>query len=248
MNDNVGTCKIQKNTGYYGCIFDNFTFINTFVSLKKENNESYIIYFSSESNTIYLPSSFINILQIYPCFYYPNGNRFICNENKGYKPLILRNDNMIITLEVDRIYRYEGYMITQTNIEREHNIQIHDKDYLVFPMTMFKNFHVQFDIENGIISFYSNDKSLLQVIKKEEPKSEPEPKTIQENEKENDGNSGKKIIIIIIAISGVLIIIIIGLIICRYCSNKRKDKSAEIEKTKEKFTEFEFDDSIEDKL
>ena len=28
LEDNVGTCKFQNDTGYFGCIFDDFIFLN----------------------------------------------------------------------------------------------------------------------------------------------------------------------------------------------------------------------------
>ena len=34
--ENVGTCQIQNDTGYYGCIFHNFTFLGKTYSLKKK--------------------------------------------------------------------------------------------------------------------------------------------------------------------------------------------------------------------
>ena len=58
-----GICNIQNKTNYYGCIFNDFIFINETYSLSN-NNKPYIIYFSSEFNKIYFPNSFQNKIKI----------------------------------------------------------------------------------------------------------------------------------------------------------------------------------------
>ena len=59
LEDNVGTCKIKNDSGYLGCIFNDFIFLNQTYSLKdKKNNKQNIIYFSSELNKIYFPKDF----------------------------------------------------------------------------------------------------------------------------------------------------------------------------------------------
>ena len=56
----IGTCNIQNETNYYGCIFNDFIFINETYSLSN-NNKPYIIYFSSEFNIKkIIPKSFQN--------------------------------------------------------------------------------------------------------------------------------------------------------------------------------------------
>ena len=97
----------------------------------------------------------------------------------------------------------------------QYRIRTHDRDDIVIPMTALKNFHVQFDIGNSAISFYSDDSSILQLASKE-------------------GNySSSTTLIVIISISGTLIIIIIALLIYRFF---RKKNSREIEKEITKFT------------
>ena len=157
----VGTCNIQNKTNYYGCIFNDFIFINETYSLFN-NNEPYIIYFSSEFNKIYFPKSFQN--KIKNCYLQKKNSEFICEElkNKNYIPLKLRNDNMNITLEVDKINRFYDYS-TESNYVT--NILFHDEDYIIFPLTMFKNFHIQFDVEKKIISFFTNDTNILELKK-----------------------------------------------------------------------------------
>ena len=37
---------------------------------------------------------------------------------------------------------------------------------IIFPLAMFKNFHVQLDVEKRVISFYSNDTNILEIKEK----------------------------------------------------------------------------------
>ena len=86
-------------------------------------------------------------------------------------------------------------------------------------MIALKNFHIQFDIVNKTISFYSDDSSILQLASMKG--------------KYSDSDSISTKLIVIISISGTLIIIIIFLLIFRYI---RKKNSSEIEKGITKFT------------
>ena len=75
----------------------------TFPLINEKNNQSYIIYFSSELNKIYFPNDFKN--KIENCYLEEVDGRYptlFCEElkDKPYLPLKLRNDNMNITLEV----------------------------------------------------------------------------------------------------------------------------------------------------
>ena len=140
---NVGTCTIQNETNYYGCIFNDFVFLNETYSLINENNKPYIIYFSSEFNKIHFPKKFEN--KIKNCYLEKTKSEFICRElkNKDYVPLKLRNDNMNITLEVDKMNRFYDYPSSDGTT----NILFHNLEYIIFPLVMFKKFHVQFDVE-----------------------------------------------------------------------------------------------------
>ena len=61
FSGNTGTCNIQNETNYYGCIFNEFIFLNeTYSLINENNNKPYIIYFSSEFNKIYFPKNFEN--------------------------------------------------------------------------------------------------------------------------------------------------------------------------------------------
>jgi len=248
FEDNVGTCKIQNDTGYFGCIFDDFIFLNeTFSLIKEENNKPYIIYFSSEFTKIYFPEDFKNkIADGEKCNYSPISSekfteRLICEELKGkeYLPLKLRSENMNITLEVDYMGRYYTYPE-----EGVSNVLFHDYDYIIFPLTMLKNFHVQFNLENNTINFYTNDTSLLEIRKKEEPKPGPEPNPSHEPEEEpSDGPSAGLIVFLVIL--GILLVG--GLGYGGFLIWKKK-QNPDIEKRFNKYAKFEDEDINENKV
>ena len=70
---------------------------------------------------------------------------------------------MNITLEVDKINRFHAIYPTSAGTT---NIFFHDLEYIIFPLVMLKNFHVQFDVEKRLISFYSNDTNILEIKEK----------------------------------------------------------------------------------
>ena len=242
--DNVGTCKIQNDSGYYGCIFDDFIFLNeTFPLIKGENNKSIIIYFSSEFTNIYFPQDFQDkIADGEKCEYstIPSA-RLTCEELKGkeYLPLKLRSENMNITLEVDYLGRYYQY-----STEGVANILFHADDYIIFPLTMLKNFHVQFNLENNTINFYTNDTSLLEVPKKEEPTPGPQPDPSQEPEEEpSDGPSAGLVVFLVIL--GILLVGGLGYVGFLFW---KKKQNPDIEKRFNKYAKFEDEDINENKV
>ena len=199
--NNVGTCNIQNGTGYYGCIFNDFVFLNETYSLMNETNKSYIIYFASEFNQIYFPNNFKNKFK--NCHLEENlVKEFICEDlkNKDYLPLKLRNDNMNITLEVDRKNRFSADSSTSNGVT---DIIFHDFDYIIFPLIMLKNFHTQFDVEKKVISFFTNDTKILE-LKKEEPQKTDEPKN------DSNGNGISTGLLILLIILGILLLAGIG--------------------------------------
>ena len=58
-------------------------------------------------------------------------------KNKNYIPLKLRNDNMNITLEVDKIKRFYTYYPPSDGVTY---ILFHEFEYIIFPLVMFKIF------------------------------------------------------------------------------------------------------------
>ena len=221
FSGNTGTCNIQNETNYYGCIFNEFIFLNeTYSLINENNNKPYIIYFSSEFNKIYFPKNFEN--KIKNCYLQKNKSEFICEKlkNKDYLSLKLRNDNMEITLEVDKINRFYNY----SSSDGTTNILFHDFEYIIFPLVMLKNFHVQFDVEKKVISFFSNDTSILKVKKK-----------TNETQK-NENSDGISIGIIIFII--ILCIILIGFIGFFYYFFYYKKKYLNLEKKFIKYSKF----------
>ena len=68
-----------------------------------------------------------------------------------------------ITLEVDKINRFYANYPSSGGTT---NIFFGEFEYIIFPLVMFKNFHVQFDVEKRVISFYPNDTSILEIKEK----------------------------------------------------------------------------------
>ena len=126
------------------------------------------------------------------------------NENQQYIPITLINNNFNITIEIDHINRFNN-----STDEKGGNVRIKFsyEDYFILPLIMFKNFHVQFDAEKDLISFYTQDKSILQV-KKEEIKP--------------NNNKISKILIVFIVILIIIFIAIIGLVIYRYMKMRKE--------------------------
>ena len=242
LEENVGTCNNTNDTNYWGCIFNELIFLNkTFLLIKEENNNPYIIYFSSEINKIYLPNDFKeNLTEV--CSYkeglYPG---LVCDDvkKKGYLEMILRNDNMNITIEVDDVQRFYD-----SSFDNYTNIIFHDSDFIILPLTMFKNFHVQFDLDNNQISFFSNDTSILE-IKKDEPQptqNTDEPENSSEQKSDYGPSAG---LIVFLVILGILIIG--GLGYGGFLFWKKKH-IPDLEKRFNKYSKFEDEDINENKL
>ena len=124
--------------------------------------------------------------------------------NRDYIPIKLSNENMTIIGQIDSINRFIIKDERRANITR---ITFEDIDYFVFPLIMFKNFDIQFDGENNIISFCTNDSSILSI-----------------KGKDNKGESSLFLIIIIVVL--IIIILLIGFIV--YCFIKKR-KSLNVE-------------------
>ena len=172
----IGNCTTNQDDLYWGCIFTNISFNGNIIDLKNGDN-FYKIYFSSESHKIIFPLDFesnFNYLTYNRCsfdhdhleeeFRYVSCNDFF-NE-KGFANITLMDKKMNITLEIDNVNRYN-------HLEKDKNktrILYKEVDYFIFPLIMFKNFHVQFDAETNSINFYTTDSSILQVKEEEEKK------------------------------------------------------------------------------
>ena len=214
-NGIVGSCKITKNSMFWGCQFNQISYNSKIANLQNYNGDLYNIYFSSENHNIIIPKSFedkFRDLTNNECKY----DKFDIDEDKihiccnffkesDYTLIKLINDNMNITLEIDNTRRF-----SISNGERNKTrIRFKDIDYFIFPLIMFKNFHIQFDAENDIISFYTNNPSILQVKK--------------ENKK--GGTKGSKGLTTFLIIISILILIALGFGVFLYIRKRKKDLS-----------------------
>ena len=228
-NGIVGTCKLNEEDIFWGFSFNEMIFNNKILSLKRtQDNKLYKIYLTTNDYLINFPFYFLNdtylneLLFNNKCEYHRNDKYYECNNffnGKDYIPLQLISDDINITLELDNFNRY--YSNKNDNKEKI-LINFSDDNNIIFPLIMFKQFHVQFDAENKVINFYTNDTSLLQVKqeKKETPKNEGE------------GSSGLTVFLVILII---LLVIGIGLGVF-YFLRLRRNK---IEKDINRFTKFE---------
>ena len=152
---------------------------------------------------------------------------------------------MNITLEVDNLERFYDFSEEFTISTGISNIDFAKIDFIIFPLTMFKMFHVQFDMGNNTISFYTNDSSILEVPKKEEPTPTQNPQPTQEPKKDDDPDGPSTGLIVFLVILSILLIGGLGyggLLI--YKKKHRPD----IEKRFNKYSKFEDEDINENKL
>ena len=232
-NGIIGKCNANKSENFWSTSFKEMSFNNTSTKLiDPKDNQFYKIYFSSEDHRIIFPLSFkkqFNEITKNNCD--EKSKEMFCknlfNKDK-YFPLKLIDENMSITIEIDNIIRFTK----ETDDKYQTNIIFEDVDYFILPLIVFKQFHVQFNAEKNIISFYTTDKSILELKEKEdESKSE-------EQEPDSDSNAGTVVLIIFI----VLIILAIGFGIFWFL-RKRKNSS---EKNINKYNKFEEDDNFQD--
>ena len=231
---NIGTCKSKKENLYWGCTFKGLYLKSKFLNLKQKENEYYTIYFSSGSYDIILPKSIendFNILTEKTCTYDPDYYGYedyyltcsiLFNEqNYDYEEIKLLGENFNLTIELDNKYRFIN---DQKEKEKKTRMRYEDVDYFVFPLIMFKNFHVQFNGEKDLISFYAKDSSLIEVEKK----------------KDNNGSSKGLLVLIIILI----IIIIVGLAFGVFWFIKKRNSP--IERKINKYNKYDEDPNFQD--
>ena len=223
----IGTCQNIKENIFWGCKFKQMIFNNTKILLNISKDEDYTIYFSSEDYTIKFPESFKDIFlkaSNGSCTFDSLQLETICKDmfkEHLYIPLTLTNDNMNITLEIDSLKRFNSEKdLDSINMAFEEDIK-----YIIFPLNMFKNFHIQFDADNNIIRFYSTDKNILHVKITEEPLQE------------NNSSSALTVFLVIIII---ILLLGLGFGILFYIRKRRSGKSEEINK----FTKFEDEDDF----
>ena len=196
----IGTCKTNRSEPYWGCQFDQMSYKGKVEDLSKDNI-NFKVYFYSEAHIIIFPLKFkekFNNITDNKCTYdeehkdepeyYLSCDDLFKEEN--YTSINLINKDMNITIEIDNNKRYND----GENINGRTRIKYEEVDYFIFPLIMFKNFHIEFNDEENSIKFFTTDESILQVKKKE-------------NKKEKKKSNGLKIFLIIC-----LIIIILALI------------------------------------
>lgn len=188
----VATCNSYQNDSHWGCQFKEMDFNNIKIQLKNETH-IYKIYIASEIHNLIFPLYFeekIKELSNQACVL--NDDNYLSCKNffndLDYVPLKLieENEKFIITGEVDNIIRFNTKELDKKNISK---ITFEDIDYIILPLSVFKKFHLQFDADNNLISFYANESSILEV---------------KQIEKEESSFSGIIILIIIILILLVL--------------------------------------------
>ena len=74
---------------------------------------------------------------------------------------------MNITVEIDYFAKYSKSNDTLKNKTR---IKFLDIDYIIFPLIMFKHFHIEFDANKKTISFFTKNSSILELPKKPDEK------------------------------------------------------------------------------
>ena len=231
----IGICKVDEFDKYWGCIFNNMTFHNKTVDLKKENNEFYKIYFSSENFDVIFPldfqGNFDNITEN-SCNYTEDSEHKISNLscsnffNTGeYELITLSDENMDISIEIDNLYRFETIKDEDRHKTR---ISYQNVKYFILPLSMFKKFLVQFNAEDKSISFYTNNSTILKL------------KNNQNDKNNNNGSSnGLKVFLIIFFII-ILLILIFGII---WFIKKRRGN---VEKNINKYNKFEDEENFQD--
>ncbi len=175
-NDRIeATCKSYKDDLHWGCSFKEMILDDINFELKNENKSLYKTYISSEIPDLILPKSLeqkiINLTKS-ECII-NDDNYLTCNKffkNANYVPLKLteENEKFIIKGQVDNINRFDKEDQNKKNISR---ITFEEIDYIILPLMVFKQFHVQFDADKKSISFYTNDTSILEVKKEEKNES-----------------------------------------------------------------------------
>ena len=210
----IASCKnTNKNSSsFWGCYFNQINFNNTIVSLKMNNNELYPIYFASETYDIFIPISFkdnFKLLTNNKCLFSESDNEFYTycenffNEDL-YQIIQLINDDMKITIEIDSAKRFTT---VNNELKNKTRIRFHNFDYFIFPLIMFKNFHVQFDAENNIIQFYTTNKSILSV----------------KNEEKTKKKGFSKVLLAFIIIIIIFSISVVGFIIYKFIRMKKEE-------------------------
>ena len=132
---------------------------------------------------------------------------------------------MIITIEIDNKIRYNN-----KDNEYKTRIKFEDINYFILPLIVFKNFDIQFNAQDNIISFYTTDESILELKKKND--NNPIPK-----EEEEPSNAG--IIILVIFIVILILVLLFGIF---WFLKRRRNSESNINK----YNKFEDEENFQD--
>lgn len=222
----IGTCKNYPEDSLWGCSFKEMIFNNIVIPLKNKNGSLYKIYFSSENHNLIFPLTYKEVFQTISnnvCESTLEGFlscKDFYNDTTEYVNLKLteESDNMVIFGQVDNVNRFNSKDENKKDYAR---IKFEDIDYIILPLMVFKEFLIQFDAENKLISFYTEDNKILQV-----------------KEKINNDNSSYGFMIF-------LVILIILLILCLGFGVYKFIKSrSNVEKDINKFNKFEEEENF----
>ena len=172
----IGTCESYPNDFLWGCSFKEMIFNNINIPLKNETQSLYKIYIASEIQDLYFPISYeqifkelskdscdINAKNYLECKNLFNSSNYVSLQ------LTEENENFIIKGQVDNLARFRNIEYdSQKDLAR---IRFIDINYIILPLMVFKEFHVQFDAENSLISFYTENSEILEVKEKGKNKS-----------------------------------------------------------------------------
>ena len=211
-------------------------FNNNIISLMNANKTAYYkIFFSSESHLIVFPELFkeeFNKATNNICQEDETSKFLYCNNLfnlEDYISMKLIDDNMTITIEVDNLNRFSSN--TQPEQKHKTRIRFDNKiEFFIFPLIMFKNFHVQFDSIDNKISFYTTNKTILELKKEEEEDS-------KRQEPENDSSNTGTIILIIVII---LLILVLGFGVFWFIKKRRS-----ADKNINKYNKFEDEENFQ---
>ena len=221
----IGTCESYPHDSFWGCSFKEMVFNNISIPLKNENESLYKIYFASEIQDLYFPKAYHQIFKelLKDTCDFNSRNYLVCQNffnSLNYVSLQLteENENFIIKGQVDNLARFSNS--DDESKKDMARIKFEDISYIILPLMVFKEFHVQFDAENSLISFYTNNSEILKV-----------------KEKNKSSSAGSVLIIILI------ILIVLGLSFGAYWFFiKRKSK---IETNINTFSKFEDEESYQ---
>lgn len=163
----IGSCNNYPENDLWGCSFKEMIFNNLNIPLKKSDESIYNIYIATETHNLIFPLIYKDIFKnVSKGLCSPTVENYLSCEgffnNSTFVNLQLTesNENFVITGQVDSVNRFNQKDEEKINYAR---IQFEEIDYIILPLMVFKEFHVQFNAENNEIRFYTNNSNILKV-------------------------------------------------------------------------------------